>query len=373
MTTHIVVLGAGYSGLVAAKRAARLPDTRVTLVNAAAEFVERVRLHEVAAGRPVRSHRITELIGRAPVELVVDTVTAIDPDRKVVTLANGTLESNTLDYDTLVYALGSRADVEVEHVHPLALAPDAERLKRELRGTVAVVGGGLTGVEAATEFAEAGHPVRLLTAGPLGAALSAKGRAHLRRVLDRLEVQVHDQVKVTGTDATGLTLADGGYVPADTVVWTTGFRAPALAADSGFAVDDRGRMVVDGTLRSVSHPDVYAVGDAAAVRLVNGLELRMACATGLPAGYHAAKAIGDRLAGREPGPLSFRFVNQCVSLGRKDGLIQFVRADDTPVERVLTGRLAAWYKELIVRGALFAQRHPALAGVSPRGGTKPRP
>ncbi|MEI5098927.1 hypothetical protein RB200_10110 [Streptomyces sp. PmtG] len=56
-----------------------------------------------------------------------------------------------------------------------------------------------------------------------------------------------------------------------------------------------------------------------------------------------------------------------MSLGRRDGLIQFVRDDDTPVERVLTGRTAAFYKEFVVRTALSAQRHPALVKLSPRG------
>jgi len=80
----------------------------------------------------------------------------------------------------------------------------------------------------------------------------------------------------------------------------------------------------------------------------------------MPAAQRAVVAITDRMAGREPRPLRFRYVNQCISLGRRDGLIQFVRADDDPREMVLTGRLAALYKEAIVRGALQAQRHPGL-------------
>lgn len=90
----------------------------------------------------------------------------------------------------------------------------------------------------------------------------------------------------------------------------------------------------------------------------------MACATGLPSGHHAARAILARRAGREPKPLHFRYFNQCISLGRRDGLVQFVRTDDTPVEAVLTGYPAALYKETIVRGTIVAQRHPALAAIS---------
>jgi NADH dehydrogenase FAD-containing subunit len=157
-------------------------------------------------------------------------------------------------------------------------------------------------------------------------------------------------------------------VSADTVVWAAGFCVPDLARDAGFAVDERGRMVVDPALRSVSHPEVYAIGDAAVMRRQDGQELRMACATGLPAARHAARAVRDGLGGRAPNPFRFRYVNQCISLGRRNALVQYVRADDSPVEFVLTGRLAALYKEVIVRGALTAQRHPALVALTPGGG-----
>ena len=86
----------------------------------------------------------------------------------------------------------------------------------------------------------------------------------------------------------------------------------------------------------------------------------MACATGLPAAAHAVRSIAARLAGREPKPLRFRYINQCISLGRNDALIQFVRGDDSPRDAVLTGRAGARYKEAIVRSAYLAQRHPAL-------------
>jgi NADH:ubiquinone reductase (H+-translocating) len=93
----------------------------------------------------------------------------------------------------------------------------------------------------------------------------------------------------------------------------------------------------------------------------------MACATALPSARHVARAVGDGLAAREPGPFRFRYVNQCISLGRQDALVQYVRADDSPVEFVLTGRIAALYKEAIVRGAFAVQRHPALVTLTPGG------
>lgn len=90
----------------------------------------------------------------------------------------------------------------------------------------------------------------------------------------------------------------------------------------------------------------------------------MACATGLPAAAHAVRSLKARLEGHEPKPLRFRYINQCISLGRNDALIQFVHADDSPRKSVLTGRAAARYKETIVRGAYLAQRYPGLTALT---------
>ncbi|GAB1513288.1 NAD(P)/FAD-dependent oxidoreductase [Actinophytocola sp. KF-1] len=365
MTTRIVVLGAGYSGQVAAQAAARAKDVAVTLVNDRDRFVERVRLHQVAAGEDVRERPLSELVEGTGIRLVVDRATAVDTDGKAVVLAGG----ERVPYDTLVYALGSRMDLAAvpgaaEHAHTVAVAEEAERLRARLRDgdVVTVVGGGLTGIEAATELAEQRPDlkVRLVTAGVLGAALSEKARRHLRRAFARLGIEVRDDVAVAEVLADGVVLAGGERVPSDVVVWTTGFTVPALAKDAGFAVDAHGRMIVDETLRSTSHPDVYGVGDAAAVRKPGGQELRMACATGLPAAQQAVRALLARRDGRAAKPFRFRYVNQCISLGRRDGLIQFVDADDRPKEAVLTGRLAALYKEVVVRSAAAVQRHPSI-------------
>lgn len=365
MTTRIVVLGAGYAGQPAARLAARIPDAAVTLVNERDRFVERVRLHQQAAGEELRDRPLSELLDGTGVRLAIDRVTAIDTAAKSVVLASGAM----LPYDTLIYALGSRMDVAsvpgaAEHAYTVATDEESRKLRARLGagGVITVVGEGLTGVEAATELAEQ-HPslkVRLVAGGTLGAALSEKGRRHLHRVFDRLGIELREQALVAEVRADGVVLADGSHIPSDVVVWTTGFTVPALAADAGLAVDEHGRLIVDETARSVSHPDVYGVGDAAAMHMSGGQELRMACATAMPVAQQAARAIRARMAGRPVKPFRFRYVNQCISLGRRDGLIQFVNRHDQPVEAVLTGRLAALYKETVVRTAVKVQRHPSL-------------
>ncbi|PXY24608.1 oxidoreductase [Prauserella flavalba] len=353
-----MVLGGGYSGLIAANRIARrLSGADVMLVNERPRFVERVRLHQVAAGQRPVEHLLADRV-RPGVRLSIGRVTALDPDRREVRVGD-----DALGYDTLVYALGSGAVVPESAAGALtaAGAESAEEASKRIadlaaeNGVLAVVGGGLTGIETAAELAES-HPglrVRMLTSGEPGGFLSPRGKAHVRRVFDRLGVEVLTDADVEEVREDAVVLRDGRAVGAALTVWSTGFAVPALAGRSGLAVDAHGRIRVDATLRSLSHPEVYAVGDSAAATRQNGRELRMACATGIPAAYCAADAIAARLTGREARPLRFRYVNQCVSLGRRDGLVQYVDADDNPHRTVLTGRLAARYKEAIVRGALF--------------------
>ena len=164
MTHRLVVLGAGYAGLGAARRAARRlrrTDVEVTLINATDRFVERIRLHQLAAGQTLRDRPLRTMLDGADVKLVVARVTAIDVDASIVRMD---AEPYTAGYDTLVYALGSGADMAAcrgrQHAFTIAEAAQAQRLRSHLLGAsagdvVAVVGGGLTGIEAATELAEA--------------------------------------------------------------------------------------------------------------------------------------------------------------------------------------------------------------------------
>ncbi|WP_183068790.1 NAD(P)/FAD-dependent oxidoreductase [Streptomyces sp. gCLA4] len=374
MEHRIVVLGAGYTGAVAAGRLAKRlhrEDVRITLVNPEPDFVERVRLHQLAAGQDLRPRPFGEMFAGTGVELKLAKVTAVDVDRKtVVVAAANTPGREELAYDTLVYALGSGwndggVPGTAEHAHEVSSRPGALRLRDRLAALdagrpVVVVGGGLTGLEAATEIAEARPDldVALAARGALGDWLSEKGRAHLRRTMDGLGITVHEHTVVDAVEADRVTTADGRTVPADVTVWTTGFAVHPIARATALELTDGGRIVVDATMRSVSHPDVYAVGDAATATGPGGKPLRMSCASGVPMAWQAADAIAARLAGTKIPSVPIRYFQQCISLGRKEGLIQFVTADDRAVDKVLTGRAAAFYKEMICKGAAWGVAHP---------------
>ncbi|MGW5722537.1 NAD(P)/FAD-dependent oxidoreductase [Amycolatopsis sp. NPDC003865] len=365
MKHRIVVLGAGYAGANAAGRLAKRlhpADTEITLVNADPEFVERVRLHQLATGQDLRPRALTDLFAGTGVRVRIARVTAVDADRKTVALDNGELA-----YDTLVYALGSTAaDAGVAgHAQFLAGKQQALRLRTRLAGlaageTVLVVGGGLTGIEAVTEIAEARPDleVGLAARGGLGDWLSEKAQRHLRVTFDRLGITAHEHTDITAVEPDSAVTRDGRVLPARVTVWTAGFAVHPLAAATTLAVSETGRIVVDETMRSVSHADVYAVGDAALAPGANGAPLRMSCASGVPTAYQAADAIAARLTGRALPENKIGYTAQCISLGRRDAIVQWVTPDDRPKPSALTGRTAARLKEVICAAAAWSVSHP---------------
>uniref|UniRef100_A0AAU3GTY1 FAD-dependent oxidoreductase n=1 Tax=Streptomyces sp. NBC_01401 TaxID=2903854 RepID=A0AAU3GTY1_9ACTN len=374
MKHRIIVLGAGYSGAVAAGRLARRlrrEDVTITLVTAEPDFVERVRMHQLAVGQELRPRPFDKMFAGTGVGLRLANVTSVDVDRRTVAVidANG---ADELEYDSLVYALGSGWNSQgvpgtAEHAHEVAGRPGALRLRERLAGLeagqpVVVIGGGLTGLEAATEIAEARPDldVALAVRGGFGETLSPKGRGHLRKVFGKLGITVHEHTDVTGVEADRVTTADGTAVPSAATVWTTGFAVHPIAEATALKVNGTGQIVVDGAMRSVSHPEVHAIGDAAMVMGPGDKPLRMSCASGIPTAWQAADAIAAALTGGKPPNTPLRYFNQCISLGRKEGLIQYVTADDRAVRRALTGRFAALYKEVVCKGAAWGVANPTL-------------
>ncbi|MEN3534347.1 FAD-dependent oxidoreductase [Microbispora sp. ZYX-F-249] len=370
MKHRIVVLGAGYAGANTAGRLAKRlhrDDVEITLVNGDPEFVERVRMHQLASGQDLRRRPLRDLFAGTGVQVRTARVTAVDVDGKTVDLGG-----ETLAYDTLVYALGSViADQGVpgvaEHACDVAGKQAALRLRARLGevkpgGTVLIVGGGLTGIETATEIAEA-HPgleVAIAARGRVGGWLSDKAQRHLRGALDRLGITVHDHADITRVEADGAVTGAGSKIRAQVTVWTAGFTVHPIAAATTLEVSDTGRIVVDAGMRSVSHPDVYAVGDAALAEGAGGKPLRMSCASANPMAWLAADVIAARLTGREVPKTTIGYSVQCISLGRRDGIIQRVTPDDQVTSTVFTGRTAARIKEMICASAAWSVSHPTM-------------
>ncbi|MFF8811268.1 NAD(P)/FAD-dependent oxidoreductase [Streptomyces pactum] len=375
MKHRIVVLGAGYAGAYTAGTLARRlspADTGITVVNAEPHFVQRLRLHQLAAGEEIAAPPLAEVFAGTGIRLRQARVTAIDPERRTVALADAD-GGGELAYDTLVYALGSRvADHGVpgvaEHAFDVAGRPSALRLRERLDslgrrgrgGRVLVVGDGLTGIETATEIADMrpGLSVTLVARGELGASLSAGARGHLRRACDRLGVTVLEHTEVAAVEAGRVRCADGTALASDATVWTAGFAVGPIAAAGGLDVTEDGRILVDRTMRSASHPDVYAVGDSVHAIGDNGRPLPMSCASAGYTGRQATEAIVARLTGREVPNAKLEYVGNHISLGRRDGILQMVDGEGRAKPTYMGGRKAARIKAGIVRMSLWGTAHP---------------
>ncbi|MFF6995375.1 NAD(P)/FAD-dependent oxidoreductase [Streptomyces sp. NPDC008313] len=382
VTHRVVILGAGYAGMSAAvqlaARTKRHERVEVTLVNARDRFTERMRLHMTATGRRLAELSIPEMLEGTGARFVRGWVTAVDADARTVRIEDG----QVLHYDTLVYGLGSVADTPAvpgaeDHAFTLSSAQDAKRLADRLRrlesGTVVVAGSGLTGVEAAAEIAERRPELNVVLLGRAepGAAMNPRAKAYMRAALDRLGVQVRCGAEVVKVLPDAVRLADGESVAADAVLWTSGTRVSPLAVAAGLAVDERGRVVTDEALRSVSDPHVYAIGDAAAVRQKYGV-MHGTCQGGMPTGVHVALSIDRVLRGKRPKPFRFGYYHTPVSLGRGDAVVQFTHPDDSPRRICLTGRMAVRYKETVTASPWPTygrmKKMPASGAFWPRGG-----
>lgn len=333
MNENILILGGGYAGVMAAARLARR-GTAVTLVDARDGMLERIRQHQVAAGDDIAPVPYARLFRNLPVDVIRARVESIDRESKRVVTSEGSMR-----YDRLIYALGSESATPAGTLsvgNPLAL-----RSALKTARSVAVIGGGLTGIETAAEIAER-HPhiaVTLVDGATIGHGLSQRALRHLHAWLARQGVTVRENTRVTDVRDLG----------SDVVVWCGSFTMSPIAREAGLEVNAAGQILVDEHLRSTD-PSIYAAGDAA---FLPGY--RMACAVALPMGAYVA----DLLSGATRDPFRMAFMIQCISLGRTDGIVQFVNADDSPKEKAITGRPAAWIKELICRFTVLSLRMEA--------------
>ncbi|MGW7289969.1 NAD(P)/FAD-dependent oxidoreductase [Streptomyces sp. NPDC054847] len=354
--TEVVVIGGGYSGVMAANRLRQREDVTVTLINPRPTFVERIRLHQLVGGSHEAVVEYRDVLAEG-VRLVVDTVARIDAAGRSVTLTGG----GSVGYDYLIYAVGSgSADPSVpgaaEFAYPLASLEEAQRLrpvldKAPVSAVVTVVGAGPSGIETAAELAEEGRSVTLVCGGVLGPYLHPRGRRSVAERLAELGVTVVDGAgtSVTAVTRDAVRLDDGRELPSDVTIWTAGFGVPDLAARSGLSTDSVGRLLTDETLTSVDDVRIVAAGDSAAP---SGLPLRMSCQAAMPLGARAADTVLSRIAGEQPSHLNQAFAGQCISLGRRAGIFQFAHRYDVAVWFHIDGRPGAKLKEFVCKGVV---------------------
>ena len=366
---RIVIVGAGFGGLATARRLAAAP-VDVTLIDRQNHHLFQPLLYQVATAGlspadiawPIR-HLVRQ---QRNTQVLMGEVTGVDPVRKVVMLGDGPVA-----YDWLVLATGVTHGY-FGHDEWAADAPglkdldDATGIRRRLllafeRAemasspdlcarllTIAIVGGGPTGVEMAGAVAELARRalardfreidprktrVLLLEAGPrLLPGFPEQLSHYTGQALNRLGVEVRLGKAVTGCNADGIALGDE-VIEAGTIIWAAGVKASPAARWLGVTGDRAGRVMVGPDLRPPGHDHIYVIGDTAVVcdRPVPGI-----APVAKQQGAYVGQVIEARIRGKEaPPPFIYRDRGLLATIGRKAAVIAYKRMR-------LKGRLAWW-------------------------------
>ncbi|AHG49047.1 hypothetical protein RLEG12_08895 (plasmid) [Rhizobium leguminosarum bv. trifolii CB782] len=363
-TYDVVVLGAGYAGLMASLRLGRRRlGLRVALINAEEQFVERVRLQEamVAPVTP-RIASLSDYLARTPVQFIAARALSLDPVRcRILIEAKG--YAREIGFTQLIYALGSHVDTSKalgasqyayrldtgEGLHSAAALRVALHRLAGRPARVLAVGGGPLSIEAAGEVKSTWPEmdVTLVSATRAGDFTSDKVQAVLRRDLRRLGVALVDNERVSEIKASEVVTASGRHFAYDVCIWAAGMRAPPIAREAGLTVDARDRVVVDTDLRSVSHPCILAVGDSAHPRGSTGAPFRPSALTAAVSGVYAAEQVAAKVAGKTISPFTFSTFAQAIAVGRFAALFP-LDANDHPILFVLGGRTARRLRDILV-------------------------
>ncbi len=357
MNPRVLILGCGFGGLWAA-RALRKAPVDVTVIDRTNHHLFTPLVYQVATAglaAPAIAAPIRHILAGQPnTTVLMADVKGIEPGEKKVLLDDGT----SLSYDYLVVATGSMHsyfghDDWAPYAPGLKTLDDAleirarillafERAERESDPakratwlTFVVIGAGATGVELAGTLAEiARHTLRgefrrfdpriarvVLVEGtdrvlpPYPADLSEKARLQL----ERLGVTVWLGKRVTGVDAEGVTLGSERLV-ARTVIWAAGVASSPLGRSLGAPLDRAGRVQVTPDLSVPGHPEIFVVGDLAAVEGVPGI-----APAAKQMGRHAALNITNSVSGRERKPFRYRDYGQLATIGRNAAVADFGR------------------------------------------------
>ncbi len=379
-STRIVVLGAGVAGLLFTLRLAGKvahEPVQITLVDESDTFIVRPRLHEFATNQHVFRRSFSQILRKTQVQFLEARVTSLDPSQHRVTVQD---QQHELAYDYLVYALGSLTDRHsvpgvAEYAYSLsARGPFSAAALRETLpeigargGQVVVCGGGATGIETAAQVASV-YPqikVSLVTHGSLALSWGKSVADAIQRRLVSLGVEIVEQSKVSAVRAHSVVLDQGRELECSLCIWTAGFVVQPLAREAGLAVNERDQMLVDPFLRSVSHQEIYALGDAASPVEDPGVaHVRMSAFTAGIMGAHGADCLSAMLTGSTPKPLSFAYLAQAIALGRHHAIFFPIYPDDRPSPPYITGWVGSLVRaaavNFVVTATLAQRRFPGV-------------
>jgi NADH dehydrogenase len=359
---RVLILGGGFAGVGAAQKL-KDADADVVLVDRHDYHTFQPLLYQLATGLLETTgvgHSLRDLVhGQDNAAVHKASVTAIDLAAREVQFA----EMAPLTYDYLVLGLGAEVNFfgtegAAEHAFPMYTLEDAVRLKNHVLATweaadkdpglvedgalnIVVVGGGPTGVESAGALAELyrgnfgkDYPnlpqekarIVLVEAGPeLFTMFKPNLRAYTVDALEKRTVEVMTGEAVKAVSPTRVTLRSGTVLAAHTLVWGAGLQGNQLVRALGLDLERGNRIGVGSDLTVRGHPEVYAIGDIAAITDTKTEQvLPQLGSVALQSGEHAGEAIARRLTGKEAKPFKYRDKGTMATIGRHAAVVQML-------------------------------------------------
>ncbi|AGH95992.1 NAD(P)/FAD-dependent oxidoreductase [Pseudobdellovibrio exovorus] len=359
MKKSVVIVGAGFGGLKAARQLAKQKDVQITIIDRRNYHLFQPLLYQVATAglspadiaTPIRS----VFSGYSNVNVVYGNVQSIDKENKKV---------RTIDaeypYDYLILACGAKHsyfghndwEENAPGLKTLEQATEIRRRillsfelaekeqdpdKRKTLLTFVIVGGGPTGVELAGSIAEISRytlekdfrsidPSRtrviLIEAGPrvlagFDESLSKKAA----RDLERLGVQIWTSTRVTEITSEGARLSEE-FVKAKTVIWAAGVQPSSLSKALDAPLDRQGRVIINSSLTLENHPEIFVIGDQASFTQPDGSTLPGLAPVAMQQGTHAGRNIKRAIAGDAYTDFQYVDKGMMATIGRKKAIAQ---------------------------------------------------
>ncbi|KKD35534.1 NAD(P)/FAD-dependent oxidoreductase [Limnoraphis robusta] len=344
--TRICILGGGFGGLYTALRLNELPwrkseQPEITLVDSRDRFLFSPFLYELLTGE-LQTWEIAppfeQLLQNTNIRFCQQVVTAIDIEAKEVQLSEG--EALTFDY--LVLAMGGETPLDIvpgaaEYAIPFRSIEDAYRLEERLRLLeasdqdkirIAIVGGGYSGVELACKLAdrlqERGR-LRLIERDDRILRSSPNfNREAAQRALQQRGVWVDLETTVQSIEASTMALEYRQQVdpiPVDLVLWTVGTRISPIVQSLPLKHNQRGQVMTTTTLQAVDHSEIFALGDLADCKDVDGQQVPSTAQAAFQQADYAAWNIWASMTGRPLLPFRYQGLGEMMTLGTDDATL----------------------------------------------------